>query len=42
MIDRMIMDMPLRTLSMMTPGGMPPGAIEGILTALNGGPGGPA
>ncbi|MDR2747919.1 MAG: glycoside hydrolase family 3 C-terminal domain-containing protein [Treponema sp.] len=42
MIDRMIMDMPLRTLSMMTPGGMPPGAIEGILAALNGGPGGPA
>jgi hypothetical protein len=33
--------MPLRTLSMMTPGGMPPGALEGMLNALNGkaGPG---
>ncbi|MDR3139510.1 MAG: glycosyl hydrolase, partial [Treponema sp.] len=37
MIDRMIMGMPLRTLNMMTPGGMPPGALEGILKALNGG-----
>jgi beta-glucosidase len=41
MIDRMIMDMPLRTLNMMAPGGMPPGALEGILNALNG-PAGPA
>jgi hypothetical protein len=37
MIDRMIMEMPLRTLNMMIPGGMPPGALEGILNALNGG-----
>ncbi|MDR2177237.1 MAG: glycoside hydrolase family 3 C-terminal domain-containing protein [Treponema sp.] len=37
MIDRMIMEMPLRTLNMMTPGGMPPGALEGILAALNSG-----
>jgi beta-glucosidase len=36
MIDRMIMEMPLRTLNMMTPGGMPPGALEGMLKALNG------
>jgi beta-glucosidase len=36
MIDRMIMEMPLRTLNMMTPGGMPPGMLEGILKALNG------
>jgi beta-glucosidase len=36
MIDRMIMDMPLRTLGMMTPGGMPPGALENILKSLNG------
>jgi beta-glucosidase len=38
MIDRMIMEMPLRTLNMMTPGGLPPGALEGILGALNGAP----
>jgi beta-glucosidase len=37
MIDRMIMEMPLRTLNMMTPGGMPPGALEDILNTLNGG-----
>jgi beta-glucosidase len=37
MIDRMIMDMPLRALNMMNPGGMPPGALEDILKALNGG-----
>jgi beta-glucosidase len=35
MIDRMLMDMPLRTLSMFNPGGMPPGALEGIVNALN-------
>jgi beta-glucosidase len=39
MIDRMIMEMPLRTLNMMNPGGMPPGALEGILNALNNGTG---
>jgi beta-glucosidase len=37
MIDRMIMEMPLRTLNMMIPGGMPPGALEDILNTLNGG-----
>lgn len=39
MIDRMIMGMPLRTLNMMNPGGMPPGALEAILNALNSGAG---
>jgi hypothetical protein len=37
MIDRMIMEMPLRTLHMMNPGAMPPGTLEGILKTLNGG-----
>jgi beta-glucosidase len=36
MVDRMLMDMPLRTLNMFNPGGMPPGALEGIIKALNG------
>jgi beta-glucosidase len=36
MVSRMLMDMPLRNLGMMNPGGMPPGALEGILAALNG------
>jgi beta-glucosidase len=36
MIDRMLMDMPLRSLSMFNPEGMPPGALAGIVTALNG------
>jgi beta-glucosidase len=37
MIDRMLMDMPLRSLSMFNPQGMPPGALEAIVNALNGG-----
>jgi beta-glucosidase len=37
MIDRMMMDMPLRALSMFNPEGMPPEVLEGILGALNGG-----
>jgi beta-glucosidase len=37
MIDRMLMDMPLRSLRVFNPQGMPPGALEGIVKALNGG-----
>jgi beta-glucosidase len=36
MIDRMLMDMPLRSLSMFNPEGMPPGTVERIVKALNG------
>jgi beta-glucosidase len=36
MIDRMVMDMPLRSLHMFIPGGMPPGALEEIINTLNG------
>jgi hypothetical protein len=36
MIESMMMDMPLRTLSMLSQGQLPPQAIDGIVDALNG------
>jgi hypothetical protein len=37
-IERMMLDMPLRTLSMLSQGQLPPQAIDGIVDVLNGTP----